>query len=178
MIEDPLIGRQLANFRIERLIGRGGMAQVYFGHDVKLQRPVAIKIIDARYRGNVSFAERFIREARTAATWRHENILQVYYADEEDGLYYFVMEYIDGLDLSQLLSQYLVDGELMPHEDVLRIGRAVARALDYAHEREVIHRDVKPSNVMVASDRRVVLADFGLAMDTHLYCSRTSAPFC
>ncbi len=167
MIENPLNGRQLANFRIERLLGRGGMAQVYFGHDVKLQRPVAIKVIDARYRGNVSFAERFIREARTAATWRHENILQVYYADEEDGLYYFVMEYIDGLDLAQLLSQYLAEGELMPHADVLRIGRAIARALDYAHERGVIHRDVKPSNVMIASDGRVVLADFGLAMDTH-----------
>ncbi|RPI95982.1 MAG: serine/threonine protein kinase, partial [Chloroflexi bacterium] len=82
MAGDPLIGRQLANFRIERLLGQGGMAQVYFGHDVKLQRPVAIKVIDARFRGSTSYAERFVREARTIALWHHENILQVYYADE------------------------------------------------------------------------------------------------
>ncbi len=165
MTDDPLIGRRLANFRIERLIGHGGMAQVYFGLDVTLQRPVAIKVIDARYRGSESYAERFTREARTVASWRHENIVQVYYADVQEGIYYFVMEYIDGPDLAHLLSQYAEDGELMPHEDVLRIGWAVADALDYAHKRGVIHRDVKPSNVMVASDNRVVLADFGLAMD-------------
>jgi serine/threonine protein kinase len=165
MTDDPLIGRRLANFRIERLIGHGGMAQVYYGQDVTLHRPVAIKVIDARYRGSESYAERFVREARTVATWRHENIMQVHYADVQEGIYYFVMEYIDGPDLAHLLSQYADDGELMPHEDVLRIGWAVADALDYAHKRGVIHRDVKPSNVMVASDSRVVLADFGLAMD-------------
>jgi len=166
--KDSLIGRQLANFRIERLLGRGGMATVYAGRDVKLQRPVAIKIIDARYQDNPAFAQRFVNEARTIATWRHENILQVYYADDENGLYYFVMEYICGPNLEQLLSQYEAAGELMPHEDVIRIGRAVAGALDYAHERGVVHRDVKPANVMVAEDGRVILADFGLALDTAL----------
>jgi hypothetical protein len=75
------------------------------------------------------------------------------------------MEYIDGLDLARLIAQYHSEGELMPQQDVVRIGRAIANALDYAHARGVIHRDVKPSNVMVASDGRVVLADFGLAMD-------------
>lgn len=165
MANDPIIGRQLANFRVERLLGHGGMAHVYFGHDVKLQRPVAIKVIDARFRNSVSYAERFVREARTIALWRHENILQVYYADEEDDLYYYAMEYIDGPDLAQLLAEYTRAGELMPHEDVLRIGRAVAGALDYAHTQGIIHRDVKPSNVMIASDGRVVLTDFGLALD-------------
>jgi hypothetical protein len=137
MTDDPLVGRQLANFRIERVLGRGGMAQVYFGQDVKLKRSVAIKVIDARYRGNPVYAKRFVREAQAVATWRHENITQVYYADEE----------------------------LMPHADVLRIGRAIASALDYAHQKGVIHRDVKPSNVLVARDGRVVLGDFGLALD-------------
>ncbi len=164
--KDSLIGRQLANFRVERLLGRGGMATVYAGQDVKLQRPVAIKIIDARYQDNPAFAQRFVNEARTIATWRHENILQVYYADDENGLYYFVMEYIRGPNLEQVISEYSAAGELMPHEDVLRIGRAIAGALDYAHERGVIHRDVKPANVMVAEDGRVILADFGLALDT------------
>ena len=69
MNNDPLIGTQLANFTVERCIGRGGMAQVYYGHDIKLQRAVAIKVIDARYRGNQTYAKRFVREARTIAAW-------------------------------------------------------------------------------------------------------------
>ena len=162
---DPLIGRQLANFRIDRLLGRGGMGSVYAGWDVRLHRPVAIKVIDARYREDPTYAERFIQEARAVASWQHPNILQVHYADDQNGIYYFVMEYVRGLDLGQLLRQYAAVGELMPIEDVLRIGGAVADALDYAHRKGVIHRDVKPSNVIVSDDGRVVLADFGLAMN-------------
>ena len=165
MNQDPLIGRQFANFRIERLIGRGGMAQIYYGKDVKLQRPVAIKVIDARYRDNDEYARRFVQEARTVATWRHENIIQVYYADDEDGFYYFVMEFIDGLDLSTLIQEYTEAGELIPHEDVVTIATAVANALDYAHAKGVIHRDIKPANIMIANDGRIVLMDFGLALD-------------
>ncbi len=164
MHDDPLLGRQLANFRVERVIRRGGMAQVYYGEDVKLHRPVAIKVIDGRYRSNPDYAKRFVREAQAVAQWRHENIIQIFYADDEDELYYYVMEYVDGLDLSQLLAIYARDGELMPHDDVLLIGRAVASALDFAHHRGVIHRDVKPSNVMVSSLGRVLLMDFGLAL--------------
>jgi serine/threonine protein kinase len=166
-LNDPLIGRQLANFRVERVLGRGGMAQVYYGRDVKLQRPVAVKVIDASFRGNPAYARRFVQEARTVATWRHENIVQIYYADNEGDLYYFVMEYLDGLDLATLLARYLRGGELMPHADVLRIGRAIASAVDYAHQKGVVHRDIKPSNVMVTTDDRVVLMDFGLALDSH-----------
>lgn len=165
MTDDPLIGRQLGNYRIQRAIGRGGMAQVYYGQDVKLERPVAIKVIDARYRDKPTYAERFVREARAAAAWRHEHIVQIYYADDEDDLYYFAMEYIDGQDLSQVIADHRARDELMPHQEVLRIGRAFAAALDYIHEQGVIHRDVKPSNVMVADDGRVVLTDFGLALD-------------
>ncbi len=164
-MNDPLIGRKLANFKIERMLGRGGMAQVYYGQDVNLQRPVAIKVIDARYRGDPAYAKRFVSEARTVATWRHENIIQVYYADKEEDFYYFVMEYIDGMGVESLISRYTDEGELMPPADILRIGWAIAGALDYAHEKGVIHRDVKPSNVMVDHDGRVVLADFGLALD-------------
>lgn len=167
MIEDPLIGRQLGNYRVERLLGRGGMASVYYGWDVRLERPVAIKMLDARYRSERGYAERFVREARAVATWRHENIVQVHYADQVDGLFYFVMEYIDGLDMGEVLAQCAADGELMPYEDVCLVGRAVANALDYAHRKGVIHRDVKPANVMVTSEGRVVLTDFGLAMDAY-----------
>ena len=154
--DDPLIGQQLANFRLERVIGRGGMATVYYARDVKLNRPVAVKVIDARYRGNPSYADRFIRESQVVATWRHPNILQVYYADDETELYYFVMEYVNGLDLRGLIDQYIEDNAAMPYEDILRIGFAVSDALDYAHTRGVIHRDVKPSNVMVSFDGRVL----------------------
>lgn len=165
MSDDPLLSRQLANFRLERVIGRGGMAQIYYGWDVKLQRPVAVKVIDARFRGNPAYAKRFVHEAQAVAAWRHENIAQIHYADEEDDLYYFVMEYIDGLDLGQVLTEHAAQNKLVPQADVLRIGRSVASALDYAHSKNVIHRDVKPSNVMVANDGRVVLTDFGLALD-------------
>lgn len=167
MNDDTLLNRQLANFRLERLLGRGGMGQVYYGWDVKLQRPVAVKVIDFRFRDNPAYARRFLHEAQAVATWRHENIAQVYYADEEGDLYFFAMEYVDGLDVGQLLSHYSAKGELMPQADVVRIGRAVASALDYAHAKNVVHRDVKPSNVIVGRDGRVVLTDFGLALDVH-----------
>lgn len=166
-MKDPLIGQQLANFRVESILGRGGMAQVYFGQDIKLQRPVAIKVIDARYRDKPAYAKRFVNEARVLAKWRHEHIIQIYYADDEDGLYYYVMEYIDGQNLASIMASYAVDGELMPVSDVLQVGYAIADALDYAHKRGVIHRDVKPSNILVARDGRVVLGDFGLALDLH-----------
>ncbi len=168
MSTDPLIGQQLGNFRIDRLIGRGGMASVYYGWDVKLERPVAVKVIDARYRDNPDYATRFVREARAVATWRHDNVVQIYYADEQDELYYFAMEFIDGLDLGQLLSDYAAQEELMPHQDVLGLGRAIASALDYAHEQGIIHRDVKPANVIVDKEGRVVLTDFGLALDVQI----------
>jgi serine/threonine-protein kinase len=165
MSSDSIIGRHFANFRVLRHLGRGGMADVYYGYDVKLDRPVAIKVLDTRYRNDSAWAKRFIREARAIALWRHENIIQVYYAGDEDGFSYFVMEYIDGKDLATLLGRYQARRKLMPHDEVIRIGRAVANALDYAHQKGVVHRDVKPSNVMVAKDGRVVLMDFGLALD-------------
>lgn len=166
MTNDPLIGKKLANFQIERLLAHGGMAEVYYGVDVSLQRPVAIKVIDARFRKNPSYAQRFISEARAMAGWRHENLVQVYYADQQDDLYYFVMEYIDGVSLDVLLREYADRGEFMPYDEVIHIGKGVASALHYAHKRGVIHRDIKPPNIMIAKDNRVVLMDFGLALDT------------
>ncbi|CAG0969144.1 partial Serine/threonine-protein kinase StkP, partial [Anaerolineales bacterium] len=164
-MKDPMIGQQLANFRVECLLGQGGMATVYYGTDVKLKRPVAIKVIDRRYRDNPAYVTRFINEARMMAQWRHENIIQIYYADEKQGHSYYVMEYVDGDDLATVMAAYAEEDAQMPNEDVLRIGYAVANALDYAHSRGVIHRDVKPSNILIAKDGRVLLGDFGMALE-------------
>ncbi len=164
-MKDPIIGQQLANFRVERLLGQGGMATVYVGQDVKLQRAVAIKVIDKRYKGDAALAQRFVNEARMMAKWRHENIIQIYYADDAQGYSYYVMEYVDGQDLSTVMSVYADEGTLMSIADVLRIGNAIANALDYAHRQGVIHRDIKPSNVLIAKDGRVMLGDFGMALE-------------
>ena len=164
-MKDPLIGMSLGNFRVDRLIGQGGMATVYYGQDVKLSRPVAIKVLDKRYRNHPAYAGRFVKEARMMAQWRHENILQIYYADDAQGFPYYVMEFVDGQDLGAIMNLYHDEKTLMPLADALRVGKAVAGALDYAHQNGVIHRDVKPSNILISKDRRVLLGDFGMALD-------------
>ena len=141
------------------------MAEVYYGWDVKLERPVALKIIDDRYRNDPLYVQRFVHEARAMAAWHHPNIIPIYYADDEAGYTYYVMEYIQGMDLEQVLKEYKDRNELIPHADVIRIGRAAADALDYAHRHGVIHRDVKPSNLLISADNQVVLSDFGLALN-------------
>src|SRR6478736_3371062 len=135
--DDPLIGRQLASFRIERVLGRGGMATVYYGWDVKLERPVALKVIDARYQDDPAYAVRFVNEAKSIAALHHPNVIQVYYADDAQGLYYFAMEYVPGKDLGALLDEHRRAGKLMPLPEAMRLGRAIANGLDYAHQRGV-----------------------------------------
>lgn len=132
--------------------------------NLKLDRPVAVKVINTLYQDTPGYAQRFVQEARAVARWRHENIIHIYYSDDESGLYYFVMEYIEGVDLRCRLAEYVAAYQLIPQNEVIRIGRAIANALDFAHGRGIVHRDVKPANVMLGHDGRVVLMDFGLAL--------------
>jgi serine/threonine protein kinase len=161
---DPLLGQQLGNYLIQQALGQGGMARVYKGLDVSLKRPVAVKVMGEALRQSDLYAQRFEREAQAVANLHHPNIVSIFYFGNHDSLYYLVMEYIDGTDLEVVMRNYADHQELMPYADVMRILEAMASALDYAHEQGVIHRDVKPSNIMVERNGRPVLTDFGLAL--------------
>lgn len=127
---------------------------------------MAIKVLDRKYRSDPAYAQRFVNEARMMAQWWHENIIQIYYADEEQKISYYVMEHVDGQDLSLIMDLYIQQKELMPIADVLRIGRAVAGALDYAHRQGVIHRDVKPFRIFSSPKAGACYwAIFGMALE-------------
>ncbi len=167
VFSDPLIGQQLGDYRIDDLLGRGGMAHVYRGYDPKLQRYAAVKVIDANLLvkdNEDEYRQRFQREARAIAHLNHPNIVGVYQFGEVGVRYYMAMVFIEGRDLGQILKEHNSSGTLLPHDEVFQIVHDIGSALDYAHEVGVIHRDIKPSNIMVTHDHRAVLTDFGLAL--------------
>ncbi len=164
MSEDNLIGKQLDEYRLEALLGQGGMARVYRGIDVRLKRYVAIKVIDAPYQADPNYAFRFEREAQAIAQLDHPHIVRLYRYGEAAGLLYMAMQYIDGANLEDVLTTYRADHELIEPADAQRIIREVCLALDYAHSRGVIHRDVKPANIILDQQGRAILTDFGLAL--------------
>jgi serine/threonine protein kinase len=164
MSNDSLLNIQLDEYRLERMLGQGGMARVYRGIDTKLQRYVAIKVIESQFRSDEEYTRRFEREAQAIARLHHPNIVTLYRYGNVDGLLYMAMQYIKGTDLSELLAQYKADNEFMAPEEVLRIIRDVGRGLDYVHQQGTIHRDIKPSNIMLTEDGTAVIADFGLAL--------------
>ncbi|MGE0439028.1 MAG: serine/threonine-protein kinase [Gemmatimonadales bacterium] len=151
-----------AEYRIERELGRGGMGVVYLARDIRLDRDVAIKVLPPALGGTTEFRARFLREARTAAQLSHPNIVPVYRADEIGSYVLFVMAYVEGESLAERIRRV---GILSPQETV-RILREAAWALAYAHARGVVHRDVKPENLMIEKGTgRVVVTDFGIARD-------------
>lgn len=159
-----LIGRQIAAYRIEDEIGRGGMAVVYRARDLRLDRTVALKLLAPELARNDTFRRRFTHESRVAAAIDHPHIVPVFEAGETDGVLYIAMRYVAGSDLRHLLDR---QGPLPPATAV-RIAAQVASALDAAHAHGLVHRDVKPGNILVAhgtdSDHpeHVYLTDFGL----------------
>ena len=159
------IGETFAGYRILRLLGSGGMGEVYLVQHPRLPRHDALKVLRPDVSSDTSFRERFIREADLAAGLRHPHIVGIHDRGEHDGQLWIAMDYIDGTDAAQLMQQRYPAG--MPAELAIPIITAVASALDYAHKKGLLHRDVKPANIIVADldsdDRRVFLADFGIA---------------
>lgn len=149
-----------ANYELESEVGRGGMGVVYCARDKRLKREIAIKILPPELSFRADIRQRFLREAETAAQLNHPNIVPIYTVEERDNLVYFVMSYIKGDNLGQRLQQH---GPIAPVE-VRRILREVGDALAYAHHRNVIHRDIKPDNIIIDEETgRAMVTDFGIA---------------
>ena len=166
MSADPAVGTEVAGYRIVEQAGSGGMGVVYRAEETGLGgRPVALKLLPAALAGDPDFRARFLREMRVAAAIDHPNIVPIYRAGEDRGRLYLAMRYVHASDLRRLLE---AEGRLTP-ERALAILDQVARALDAAHARGLVHRDVKPGNILLAppvfdSDaEHVYLVDFGLA---------------
>src|SRR5947208_665241 len=153
-------GSELAGYRINTMLGRGGMGFVYEAEHMLLKRKAALKTLTPELAGGTEFRERFIRESQTVASIDHPNIIPIYDAGDVEGVIFIAMRYVKGPDLEQLLEQA---GSLEPHQ-ALAILEQVAGALDAAHSYEIVHRDVKPPNVMIEDGSgRIYLMDFGIA---------------
>lgn len=157
--EDPMIGREIGGYRVEGKLGAGGMGIVYKARQIALDRTVALKFLKAEGEASTDFIERFKREAQAAARLNHTNVIQVYDAGHEGDTLFFSMEFVEGETLSSVLDRQ----DRIPAARALRIVREVAKALAYAHQHGVIHRDIKPDNILVTKDGGVKLADLGLA---------------
>jgi serine/threonine-protein kinase len=157
--------KTLGKYEVVERIGRGGMAEVYKGYHAALDRFVAIKLLHPFLADDPEFKERFEKEAKNVARLRHPNIVQVFdfEYDENGESYYMIMEFINGPTLKDKLFDLASNDQMFSMEETIRLISDAASALDYAHKRNMIHRDVKPANLMIDEDDRLVLTDFGIA---------------
>lgn len=160
--DDP-VGKTLGKYEITEYLGYGGMATVYKAHHPLLNRDVAIKLLHEKIASDYELVAQFVNEARNLAILQHPNIIQVYDIDVEDSKTYIVMEFIKGGSLKQEIEKNYENKSKFELSKSIRMIQYMGTALSYAHKQNVIHRDVKPSNVMIEDTGRVVLADFGLA---------------
>ncbi len=163
-MSDSWIGKTLKErYQIEELLGQGGMSAVYRATDPNLRRVVAVKIIHPHLSRSPDFMRRFEEEAAAVARMRHSNIIQVYDFDHDNNTYYIVFEYIPGETLQAWLERLNSSNRLLPIADAIRIAASIAEALEFAHQQGLIHRDVKPANVIVNVKGEPILMDFGIA---------------
>src|SRR5215207_7929035 len=147
-------------YAIERELGRGGMGAVYLARDVRLDRPVALKVLPAEFAGDSSLRERFLRETRTAASFSHPNIAPVHAVEERDGLLAFAMGYVEGESVAERVRR----AGPLDVRSMVRLLQDIGYALAYAHGRGVVHRDIKPDNIMLErATGRALLMDFGIS---------------
>src|SRR5690349_18941149 len=174
------LGKTIGKVRIEKLLARGGMAEVYLGTHLTLERPVAVKLLHSHIEEEPMLLERFHREAKVVAGLRHPNIVQIFDFDTVDGHPYIVMEYLKGPTLANYLRSLHDRNELIPSHQVARLLKGLTAALDYAHSQGVIHRDIKPGNILLHSRRgeipldkpltndiEAIITDFGLVRIAH-----------
>ena len=155
-----LIGKTLGNYAVKALIGRGALGTVYLAKDVALGRPVALKVLLGSLAHNQEHVRRFLREAQAAAPLLHPNIVAIYEAGIREGTPYIAMEYVEGEPLDRMLRRR---GTPLKWEAALHIAGQVAEALECAHGQGIVHRDVKPANILLDHQGRVRLSDFGIA---------------
>ncbi|MEF7561862.1 Stk1 family PASTA domain-containing Ser/Thr kinase [Bacillus infantis] len=156
-----LIGKRISGrYKILDMIGGGGMANVYLAHDMILDRDVAVKILRLDFAENDEFIRRFHREAQSATSLAHPNIVSIYDVGEEDSIYYIVMEYVEG----QTLKQYIQQHSPVPVDTALDIMKQLLSAISHAHQHHIVHRDIKPHNILVDRLGNVKITDFGIAM--------------
>jgi eukaryotic-like serine/threonine-protein kinase len=156
-----LIGKRISGrYKILDMIGGGGMANVYLAHDMILDRDVAVKILRLDFAENDEFIRRFHREAQSATSLAHPNIVSIYDVGEEDSIYYIVMEYVEG----QTLKQYIQQHSPVPVDTALDIMKQLLSAISHAHQHHIVHRDIKPHNILVDRIGNVKITDFGIAM--------------
>lgn len=160
--ESKTLAHQIPGYKILGKLGAGAMAIVYKGQQLSLNRPVAIKVLPKRFTQNPEYVERFYKEGRAAAKLNHNNIVQAFDVGEAGGYHYFVMEYVEG----KTLYDDLAAGKIYSEQDALDIIIQIARALAHAHSKGLIHRDIKPKNIMIDPQSVAKLADMGLARET------------
>ncbi|MEO0205424.1 MAG: serine/threonine-protein kinase [candidate division WOR-3 bacterium] len=159
MLESHMINRKVRNFEIKELIATGGMAAIYKAVQISLDRIVAIKILHGHLAQDKDFIIRFEREAKAAANLQHENIVNIIDFGRDEEVYFIAMEYVDGKSLKEILSQL----KFIPQEIALTIAIEISKGLYYAHQKGIVHRDVKSANILIGYDGSVKIADFGLA---------------
>ncbi|MFT8320890.1 MAG: Stk1 family PASTA domain-containing Ser/Thr kinase [Bacillus sp. (in: firmicutes)] len=156
-----MIGKRISGrYKVIDMVGGGGMANVYLAHDMILDRDVAVKMLRLDYVNDDEFVRRFHREAQSATSLTHPNIVSIYDVGEEGSIYYIVMEYVDGYTLKQYIQKH----SPVPVETAIEIMKQLTSAISHAHQNNIIHRDIKPHNILVDKQGNVKITDFGIAM--------------